>query len=247
LPESNSCDAGPTPSFHSRINNSIIALPVAPVRRGHLHELHLPCFALLYPHRTEVLVARRRTLILGGRNPQHNVIGHDGDVIAHRHDFHVVRQQVDAAPAHLIDHVLPLREFAVEIDERKIVSESALKKRRIALLRGRDKTLFGSEERLLQRSQRLRRRGRLAERRSYAKQNDRDHPTVAHQSSLNCLSFREAKRRGTCFSLATPAMSIAKCRREFSRPARPAPRKPAPRSPDSSAQTSPPSLRFHRQ
>src|SRR5438270_14067068 len=109
-------------------NNGIqkSGLPVAPVRGGHLKKLHLPRLALFHPHRAEVLVSRRRSLILCGRNPQHNVVGHNRALRPGGNHLHLVGHDIEPAFAELIDHFLPLVELAVEANERKIVRESAL-------------------------------------------------------------------------------------------------------------------------
>src|ERR1700680_3019031 len=59
------------------------------------------------------------------------------------------------------------------------------------------------------------------------------------------LSFREAKRRGTCCSPTTEITAVTLP--ESSAPTPRAPPKPAPPSPDSSTRTHPPSLRSHPQ
>ena len=96
------------------------------MRGGHLKKLHLPRVALFNPHGAEVLITRRRPLILCGRNPQHHVVGHNRALRPGGKHLHLVGHDIEPTFAELIDHFLPRVELAVEANERKIVRESAL-------------------------------------------------------------------------------------------------------------------------
>src|SRR5580658_5300184 len=135
-----------------------LSLPVSKMRHRHLLKLHLPHVPLLHPRRAEMLIPRRWPLILRRRNAQYHIVGDDRDPVRHRHDFHVVREQVEPAAAHAVNKVLAVGQLAVERHERKVVSEGALEKCHIALFRSLNITLFGSHQSLLQRTQRLGRR-----------------------------------------------------------------------------------------
>src|SRR5690349_9382140 len=169
-------------------------LPVAPMRGGHLKKFHFPRVALLHPHRAEVLVPRRRPLILCGRNPQDYVVGDDGALRPEGNNLHLVGHDIEPAFAELIDHFLPRVELAVVANKRKIVRESALEESSIALLRRREETLLSVHQGLLEGAGSLCWRVGLsnpAHSSSAAEQHPQSYEAVSHSPSISVRKLQE--------------------------------------------------------
>src|ERR1700687_5660844 len=197
------------------------------MRRRHLLKLHLPRVPLSHPQRAEMLIPRRWSLVLRWTHAQHNVVGHNRHTVARRHYLHIVRLQVVAAIAKLIDHVLPAVHLPVVQDEREVIGQRALDKCYDPLSRRLHKTFLRVHQCLLQRGQRLGRRSSLSIGRrgnDRTKQSNEESQTAVHAGSFLNLGF----------GVITPSESSAPTLR--------AAPKPAPPSPDFSAQTSPTSL-----
>src|SRR5579864_2804245 len=136
----------------SSINNCF-CLPVSPVSRRRLLKLHLPCVPLFHPDGAEVLISRRRTLVLHRWNLHHGIVGHNRRIVTSRHHLHSVRLQILPGLTVLVHQGLPIPQLPVDTDERKIIGQRTLEKSHVALLRRLHKVFFCAHERLLQRIQ----------------------------------------------------------------------------------------------
>src|SRR5580658_6520173 len=65
-------------------------LPVSPMRCRGLMKLQFPHISLLHPHGTEMLISRRRPLILLRRFAHDRVVGNDRRTLADHHNFNIV-------------------------------------------------------------------------------------------------------------------------------------------------------------
>src|SRR5436305_10318523 len=128
----------------------------------HLLKFHLPGVALFHPYRAEVLISRRRSLILHSRNAKHHVIGDDSHVITRLHYFHLIRHQINSTACELVEHLLPRIQLPIELHKRKVVRQRPLEKRDVPLLRRLHKAFLSIHKRLFKRTQLLSRRSHLS-------------------------------------------------------------------------------------
>src|SRR5579862_9349815 len=128
------------------------ALPVSPVRGRHLQKLDLPLASRLYPHSAEVLISRRRPLILTRWHTQNNVVSDDGNRIASRNNLHLVRHHIRAASTELIKHFLSAVKLRIVGHEREIIGQLPFEKVDVAFFQGREKTFLLVHQGLFQRS-----------------------------------------------------------------------------------------------
>src|SRR5271169_6806019 len=134
------------------------SLPVAPMRRRSLMKFQLPGISLLHPHRTEMLITRRRPLILLRGLAHDRVVSDNRRAVAHHHHFDFIRRQFQQTGiAQLIDCVLPFMQLAIHAHQSKILAQRAFVERTVILLLRLDQTLLAGNQSLLQRTESLER------------------------------------------------------------------------------------------
>jgi hypothetical protein len=93
------------------------------MRGGGLLKLQFPLIPALHPHRTKVLIARRRALIFFGGLANDGIVGDDGSVVAKGHDFDVVGGQFQQAGiAKIVSCFLAFEQSAIDSDEREVLA-----------------------------------------------------------------------------------------------------------------------------
>ena len=180
------------------------------MRRCHLLKLHLPRVPLLHPNRAEVLVPRRRPLILRRRNAQHHVVGHDPHAVAGR-ALPSYRKAANSARLPRTGRACPGARYNCpsKATKEKSSVNVRLKNAMSPFFAASTKLILRPHQRLLQRSQRLGRSIRLGPAGNRATdQHCENHATTFHSRLPNSSCPSEERNDEESAVLSPPPRQL---------------------------------------